>query len=159
MGLNICKKVLEKIGGGIWLKETHELGSTFCFNILLWGVTHENFIEQEAQSAKKNPQFKPKGKSKIPKQRKLKCTDLSLVPEVFEDSMVDIPQLLRRKKDGLKVLIAEDTYVHMALLGYILSSEIPADKLDIKLTNDGGQTFTVLMESVTNHCWRKMESD
>lgn len=80
----------------------------------------------------------------------MKCTDLSAVPEVFDESIVEDSK--RSKKEGLNVLIAEDTYVHMALLGYILSSEIPAEKLDIKLTNDGGQTFTVLMESITNHC-------
>jgi CheY-like chemotaxis protein len=97
--------------------------------------------------------MKPKKKKNIGSGRKMKCTDLSAVPEVFDESIVEDSK--RSKKEGLNVLIAEDTYVHMALLGYILSSEIPAEKLDIKLTNDGGQTFTVLMESITNHCLMK----
>ena len=84
MGLNICKKVLEKIGGGIWLKETHELGSIFCFNIFLWGAMNE--AEPEPHLPKIYPLIKPK---KISSRRKLKCTDLSSVPEEVFDESID----------------------------------------------------------------------
>lgn len=51
----------------------------------------------------------------------------------------------------MNVLIAEDTYVHMALLGYILSSEIPAEHLDVRLTNDGGEAFKTVMERIIKY--------
>ena len=38
----------------------------------------------------------------------------------------------------MNVLIADDTYIHMAMIGYILSHEIPTENLETKVAGDGG---------------------
>jgi len=48
----------------------------------------------------------------------------------------------------VRVLVAEDTYVHLALLGYILSQEIDVSRLETKLTGDGREAVIELMNSI-----------
>ena len=41
LGLNICRQILEKLGGKIWLSETSDRGSSFSFTIEILGKTEE----------------------------------------------------------------------------------------------------------------------
>ena len=96
-------------------------GSIFCFSILLWGVVTNE--ERETENVQKKGNFlKVKNKKKKP----AKWTKLDALQEMTNEeiSQVDMPMLdscTQEKDDNFKVLIAEDTYVHMALLGYILT--------------------------------------
>ena len=98
-------------------------GSIFCFSILLWGVVTNE--ERETENVKKKENFLIK-RSK--KKKPAKWTKLDALPEMTNEEISQVDMQVyndmsgtQEKDDNFKVLIAEDTYVHMALLGYILT--------------------------------------
>ena len=48
-------------------------------------------------------------------------------------------------------MIAEDTYVHLALLGYILSQTVSAGRLEPTMTSDGSEALQKIINSLMNH--------
>jgi hypothetical protein len=49
------------------------------------------------------------------------------------------------RSSKIRVLIAEDTYLQLALLGYILTHEISTERLDQTLTANGAEAILELV--------------